>query len=95
MVGGDIQYDCGLWHTFPLSPPYHISAGSSVIVDGELQSMSVSTLVNAVDTCLLEPGVNHWPMSLAPTNEDSAWLAEQKTKTGKKLVPLSGQMTYG
>jgi hypothetical protein len=34
----------------------------------------------------LEPGVNHWPMSLAPTNEESAWLAEQKPN-GKKLVP--------
>ena len=25
----------------------------------------------------LEPGVNHWHMSLAPMNEESAWLAEQ------------------
>ena len=32
------------------------------------------------------PGVNHWPMSLAPMNEESAWLAEQKPN-GKKIVP--------
>ena len=36
--------------------------------------------------------VNYWPMSLAPTNEESAWLAEKKT-VGK--ISLSGQVTNG
>jgi hypothetical protein len=34
----------------------------------------------------LESGANHWPISLAPMNEESVWLAEQKPN-GKKLVP--------
>jgi len=35
--------------------------------------------------------VNCWPMSLAPTNEESAWLAE-KNPLGKKLI-RSGEIT--
>jgi hypothetical protein len=31
-------------------------------------------------------------MSLAPTNEESAWLAE-KNPFGKKINPMSGKMT--
>ena len=33
--------------------------------------------------------IDPWLMSLAPTNEDSAWLAEVKTFLGKKLPSLS------
>ena len=35
----------------------------------------------------------HWLMSLAPTNEDSAWLAEVKTLMGKKITLLECKMT--
>jgi len=33
--------------------------------------------------------IDPWLMSLAPTNGDSAWLAEVKTFLGKKLPSLS------